>query len=309
MTTNRFLKLSSCLIAMGAAFAIGHSAHAALNVFACESEWAALSKEIGGDKVSVYQATTALQDPHRIEARPSLIARVRSADLLICSGAELEIGWLPLLVQTAGNNKLQPGQPGYFLAAEFVPKLEVPTLVDRAQGDLHPSGNPHVHLDPRNIARVAQALAERLSKLDRPNAAYYESRLREFDAHWQKAIAEWEARAAPLKGMKLVPYHKDQAYLIHWLGMVEETNIEPKPGVPPSAGYLTELLTKLKEQPADAITRNPYQDPKAAEWLSDRTRIPWVTLPYTVGGTPEAKDLFSLFDDTINRLLKAKRPA
>ena len=296
------------LVALGTALCGAH-AQAALNVFACEPEWAALAHEIGGDKVSVYQATTGLQDPHRIEARPSLIARMRSADLLICSGADLEVGWLPLLLQTSGNAKLQAGQPGNFMASDFVARLEVPTAVDRAQGDIHPYGNPHIHLDPRNVQRVAQALGERLAKVDGASAAYYQSRAKEFDARWRKAIADWETRAAPLKGMKLVPYHKDQAYLIHWLGLVEEMNIEPKPGIPPSAGHLTDLLVKLKEQPADAITRNAYQDPKAVEWLSERTKIPGVTLPYTVGGTPEAKDLFSLFDETIARLLKAKKPA
>ncbi len=287
---------------------IAANGHAALSVFACEPEWAALVREIGGDKVSVYAATTALQDPHRIEARPSLIARMRSADLLICSGADLEVGWLPLLLQTSGNAKLQAGQPGNLMAADFVTRLEVPSSVDRSQGDVHPFGNPHVHLDPRNVLRVAQALSERLGKLDSSGAVYYQGRAKEFDARWRKAIADWEARAAPLKGMKLVPYHKDQAYLIHWLGLVEEVNIEPKPGIPPSAGHLTDLLVKLKEQPADAITRNAYQDPKAVEWLSERTKIPGVMLPYTVGGTPEAKDLFGLFDDTIARLLKAKKP-
>ena len=296
------------LVALGTALCGAH-VHAALNVFACEPEWAALAHEIGGDKVSVYQATTGLQDPHRIEARPSLIARMRSADLLVCSGADLEVGWLPLLLQTSGNAKLQAGQPGNFMASDFVARLEVPTAVDRAQGDIHPYGNPHIHLDPRNVQRVAQALGERLAKIDSASAAYYQGRAKDFDARWRKAITDWEARAAPLKGMKLVPYHKDQAYLIHWLGLVEEMNIEPKPGIPPSAGHLTDLLVKLKEQPADAITRNAYQDPKAVEWLSERTKIPGVTLPYTVGGTPEAKDLFSLFDETITRLLKAKKPA
>ena len=296
------------LVALGTALCGAH-VHAALNVFACEPEWAALAHEIGGDKVSVYQATTGLQDPHRIEARPSLIARMRSADLLVCSGADLEVGWLPLLLQTSGNAKVQAGQPGNFMASDFVTRLEVPTAVDRAQGDIHPYGNPHIHLDPRNVQRVAQALGERLAKMDSASAAYYQGRAKEFDARWRKAITDWEARAAPLKGMKLVPYHKDQAYLIHWLGLVEEMNIEPKPGIPPSAGHLTDLLAKLKEQPADAITRNAYQDPKAVEWLSERTKIPGVTLPYTVGGTREAKDLFSLFDETITRLLKAKKPA
>ena len=284
-------------------------AQGAVDIFACEPEWAALSKEIGADKVSIYQATTALQDPHRIEARPSLIARMRSADLLVCTGADLEAGWLPVLIQTAGNSKIRAGQPGYFMASDFVQKLEVPTSVDRAHGDVHPYGNPHVHLDPNNIGRVAQALAQRLSTLDAGNAAHYQARAKDFDSRWQKAIAQWQVKAAPLKGMKLVPYHKDEVYLIHWLGMVEMINIEPKPGIPPSAGHLAQLLGKLKEQPADIIARGAYQDPKAAEWLSERTGIPAVTLPYTVGGTPEAKDLFGLFEDSIGRLLKAKKPA
>jgi zinc/manganese transport system substrate-binding protein len=302
---KRLLQLAIATICVAAAVPV----HAALNVFACEPEWAALSVELGGDKVSVYQATTAMQDPHRIEARPSLIARMRSADLLVCTGADLEIGWLPVLLQTSGNNKVQSGQPGYFMASDLVIKLEVPTVVDRAQGDVHPYGNPHIHLDARNIGRVAQGLSARLARLDPSNAGYYDARLKDFDARWQKAVLQWEARAAPLRGLKLVPYHKDEAYLAHWLGMVDVANIEPKPGVPPSAGYLAELLGKLQAQPADLITRGAYQDPKAAGWLSERTRIPFVTLPYTVGGTPEAKDLFSLFDDTINRLLKARKAA
>jgi len=293
------------LFALGACLASA-GAQAAVNVFACEPEWAALATEIGGDKVGVFAATTGLQDPHRIEARPSLIARMRTADLLICSGADLEVGWLPVLLQTAGNNKIQPGQPSYLLAADLVPRLEVPTRLDRSMGDIHAAGNPHIHLDPRNIARVAPVFAQRLAEVDPSNAAYYDGRLRNFEARWQKAIAEWEKRAAPLKGMKVVPYHKDSIYLISWLGMTELTTIEPKPGVPPSAGALSELLAKLKAQPADAIVRTTHSDPKAPQWLAERTGTPVVVLPYTVGGTPEAKDLFSLYDQTIDRLLRAK---
>jgi zinc/manganese transport system substrate-binding protein len=297
--------LIGCFLALCAMLAPA-LAHGALNVLACEPEWGALARELGGDKVSVYQATTGLQDPHRIEARPSLIARMRSADLAVCTGADLEGGWLPLLLRSSGNSKVQSGQPGYFMAADFVAKLEIPTSVDRAHGDVHPFGNPHIHLDPRNIAVVAKALAERLSKLDSRNAAHYQSRLQAFLSRWEQAIAEWQVRAAPLKGMRVVPYHRDQVYLIEWLGLVQETTIEPKPGVPPSAGQMAELLTRFKARPADAVTRNAYQDPKPVEWLSERTGVPAVVLPYTVGGTPEAKDLFSLFDDTIARLLKAK---
>jgi len=145
---------------------------AAISIFACEPEWSALAQELGGDKVSVYSATTALQDPHRIEARPSLIARVRSADLLVCTGAELEIGWLPLLLTQSGNSRIQLGSPGYFEASQYVPKIEVPATIDRSLGDVHASGNPHIHLDPRNVAKVADALAERLNQLDPANARY-----------------------------------------------------------------------------------------------------------------------------------------
>lgn len=283
------------------------AANAALNVFACVPEWASLATELGGDKVSVYQASNALQDPHRIEARPSLVARMRSADLAICTGAELEIGWLPVLLQTAGNSKVQPGKPGFIAAADLVEKLEVPTRLDRAEGDVHPAGNPHIQLDPNNIAKVATVVTQRLQQIDSADAAYFEARGKDFQARWQQALARWEKDAAPLKGMRVVPNHKDSVYLIHWLGMVEVMNIEPKPGIPPSAGHLSDLVGRLQGGAADAIVRSAYQDPKAATWLSEKTHIPAVELPYTVGGTPAAKDLFGLFDDSIDRLIKARK--
>ena len=282
-------------------------AWAAVNIFACVPEWAALATELGGNKVSVYQASNALQDPHRIEARPSLVARMRSADLAICTGAELEIGWLPVLLQTAGNRKVQPGQPGFIAAAEFVDKLEVPTRLDRADGDVHPAGNPHIQLDPHNIARIGLVLTQRLGQIDAANASYYESRGKDFQARWAQAISRWEKDAAPLRGLRTVPYHKNTVYLSHWLGMSEVMYMEPKPGIPPSAGHLADMVAGLRTSPADAIIRTAYQDPKAAGWLSEKTGIPIVELPYTVGGTPAAKDLFGLFDDSIARLKAVKK--
>ena len=169
-------------------------------------------------------------------------------------------------------------------------------------GDIHPLGNPHVTLDPHNIAIIAKALAARLVLIDSANAAYYAARGEDFDKRWQQATVGWEARAAPLKGVGVVVIHRDQAYLCNWLGLKELASIEPKPGVPPSAGYLVELVTKLAATPPKMILRNAYNDPRAAEWLSERIHAPVVLLPYSVGGTPEAKDLFGLFDDTINRL-------
>lgn len=280
---------------------------AAINIFACVPEWAALAKELGGDKVSVYQASTALQDPHRVEARPSLIARMRSADLAICTGSDLEVGWLPVLLQAAGNRKVQVGAPGLLFASEFVERLEIPTRLDRSEGDIHPQGNPHIQMNPHNIAKVAEVVTQRLAKIDSANTAYYEARGTDFQRRWQQAMTNWEREAMPLRGMKVVGYHKSMTYLFNWLGIVEVGNLEPKPGVPPSAGHLSDLVGRLQSEPVDGITRATYNDPKAAQWLSERTRVPLIELPYTVGGTPEANDLFGLFDATITRLKKARK--
>jgi zinc/manganese transport system substrate-binding protein len=278
-------------------------AHAALKILATTTDWGALASELGGDRVNVYVATSALQDVHRVEARPSLVARARTADLLIATGAELEVGWLPILVQESGNPRIQPGGGGYFEAAAHLKLLEVPTRLDRSMGDIHPLGNPHAHLDPRNIAIVAKALTARLQALDAGGAQYYAQRGADFDARWTQAIVRWQSKAAPLKGVPVVVIHRDQVYLCHWLGLVELAAIEPKPGLPPTAAYLASLVTKLGDSPPRLILRNAYNDSKAVTWLSERVHAPVVVLPYSVGGTPEAKDLFGLFDDTLNRLL------
>lgn len=279
---------------------------AALNILACTPEWGALSKEIGGDKINIYVATNALQDPHRVEARPSLIARARSADLVVCTGAQLEIGWLPLVLTQAGNPKIQVGQPGYFEAARQVLMLDVPTSVDRSQGDIHPAGNPHLHLDPRNMVKIAAALSERMAQLDPPEAANYRARAKAFIERWQQAIARWEKEAAPLKGMPIVVYHKNMTYLIAWLGMRELGALEPKPGLPPTASHLSDLLALLQRDPAKAIVLAAYNDPRGGDWLSERAKVRVLILPFTVGGSDKAKDLFGLFDDTIARLLAVK---
>lgn len=282
-------------------------ATAALNIFACEPEWGALAKELAGDKASIYVATTALQDPHRIEARPSLIARARSADLVVCTGAELEVGWMPLVQAQSGNPRIQAGQAGYFEAARQLTLMEIPQRVDRAQGDVHASGNPHVHLDPGNIAKVAVALAERMAQLDPPEAEQYRARNRAFIERWQQATARWEKTGAPLKGLPIVVYHRDMSYLVRWLGLREVGSLEPKPGLPPTAAHLAGLLEGLSRNPAKAVVRSAYADPRAAQWLSERAKIPALTLPFTVGGTEKAKDLFGLFDDTLAQLLTAAR--
>jgi zinc/manganese transport system substrate-binding protein len=277
---------------------------AALNVFATVPEWGALAEELGGDKVKVYVATNALQDPHHVEAKPSLIARARTADLVVATGAELEIGWLPLVTQQAGNPAIQPGKPGYFEAAPYVTLLEKPTRLDRAEGDVHPGGNPHIQTDPRNIAKVAAPLSERFAELDPPNAAYYRERQKAFSERWTAAIAKWEKAAAPLKGAQIVVQHKAFIYLEVWLGLNEIAALEPKPGVEPTTAHLADVLALLQRQPAKMVIRAAYQSGRASEWIAERAKVNVVVLPFTVGGDEQAKDLYGLFDDTIARLLK-----
>ena len=280
-------------------------AHATVNVFACEPEWQALAQELGGDKVKAFGATTALQDPHHVQARPSLIARIRRADLLVCTGAQLEIGWLPVLLRRSSNGNIQPGQPGNFEAASYVTMKDVPTHIDRAEGDVHPGGNPHIQTDPRNIARVAAALGERFQEIDSANAAYYQQRLTDFQKRWSAAIVRWQKKAAPLKGVSVVTQHKGWIYLVDWLGLKEVATLEPRPGVPPTSAYLADVLQRLHNTPAKIAIYAAYQDPRPTQWLVEHSQIKGVKLPFTVGGTDGAGNLFALFDDTVHRLLEA----
>ncbi len=278
-----------------------------LQVLACEPEWAALTTEIAGERARVSSATTAMQDPHHIEARPALIAQARRADLLVCTGAELEAGWLPLLQRESANPAIQTGQQGWFEAAQFVGLLEKPAMLDRAQGDVHPSGNPHLHLDPRNLLRVADTLAKRLAELDPPGAAHYEARRADFARRLQVAMVRWEKPAAALKGVPVVVQHKTWSYLANWLGLRVVADLEPKPGIDPSAAYLAQLLDRLGAQPAKMVLRAGYLSPKASEWIAGKAGLRAVMLPYTVGGSARAGDLIALYDDILERLTEAAR--
>ncbi|MFA7319868.1 MAG: zinc ABC transporter substrate-binding protein [Dokdonella sp.] len=277
---------------------------AKLRVFACEPEWGSLLAELAADTIDVDVATNALQDVHVVEARPSLIAKMRKADLLVCSGAQLEIGWLPQLLRQAGNARVTSGA-GNFMAANQVTTLDKPASVDRAGGDVHPDGNPHVQLDPYRVLAIARALSARLAELDAANAAIYHQRLGDFESRWQAAIPRWEARAAPLKGKAVVVHHSAWVYLLQWLGMREIGSLEPKPGVPPTSAHLSSLIDVTKAGGAIAIICAAYQDSKPDEWLAGRTGVPALVLPFTVGGDEQAKDLFGLYDSTIDRLLGA----
>ena len=274
----------------------------ALDVFACEPEWGSLINELAGDKVSVDVGTTALQDVHVIEAKPSLIAKVRKADLIVCTGADLEVGWLPQLIKQAGNPKVTSGA-GYFLASDQITLLEKPSKLDRSEGDIHAAGNPHFQLDPYRMLAIAKALAARLAELDPANAATYQQKLADFSSRWATAVKGWEAKAAPLKGRKVVVHHLSWVYLETWLGLEQIGVLEPKPGVPPTSAHLASLVDITKSSHALAILRAAYQDPQPGDWLSEHTGVPAVTLPFTVGGDAQSKDLFGLYESTIDKLL------
>ncbi|MEX2643355.1 MAG: zinc ABC transporter substrate-binding protein, partial [Acetobacterales bacterium] len=281
-------------------------AKAEIRVFACEPEWAALAGEIGGENVTATSATTASQDPHHIRARPSLIARIRRADLVFCTGAGLEIGWLPLLLQRGAPAGVQPGTPGHLMAADHVTLLEKPERVDRADGDIHPEGNPHVHLDPRNLTAISAVLSQRLAALDPQNSEAYRQRAAAFAARWQDHIAGWERRARSLKDMPVIVHHKSWTYLVRWLDLRVVATLEPKPGLPPTSAHLESLLALARTQRIAAILRTPYDPSAPSEWLSERTDIRALELPATVGGDG-AKDLGALFEAILARLEEAAR--
>ncbi len=280
-------------------------AHAALRIFACEPEWGSLVEVLAGEDAEVYVATHAKQDVHRIEARPSLISKVRRADLVVCTGGELESGWLPVLLQRGANPKVQSA-PGLFYAAEQVPRLEVPQNADRSKGDLHIGGNPHVHLDPHRLLLIAEALHGSLASVDPDNAASYAQRFEDFAKQWRVAIERWEERTEPIRDKRVIVHHAQWVYLNEWLGLEQVGTLEPLPGLPPTTRHLSGLVDAMERDPAYAIVRGAYADPKPSAWLAKRTGICALLVPYTVGGSDEAKDLFSLFDETIEILLSAE---
>ncbi|MDB2705791.1 zinc ABC transporter substrate-binding protein, partial [Pseudomonadota bacterium] len=270
-------------------------------------EWASLSQELGADKVTVVSATSALQDPHFIQARPSLIAKARRTDLLVCTGAELEAGWLPLLQRKAANSNIQTGSNGYFMATDYVQLSGIPSALDRSLGHIHAAGNPHIQTSPDRIKQVASALNKRFQLIDPVNADYYQQRWLAFDDKWSQAMVKWKQQAAPLKGESLVVQHDSWGYLFDWLGLQKAAVLEAKPGVPPTLNDLNNVLNKLSTTPAKMVIHAAYQPARATDWLVDKTKINKVTLPFTVGGNEQSDDLFSLFDDTIQRLLSANK--
>ena len=293
----RFYKL----ILIGLFCIIPNLSYAIVNIFACEPEWESLAKEIGGEKVKTFSATHANQNPHYIRARPSLISKAVKADIIFCSGAGLEVGWLPLLLQKASGS-VQPGTEGYLMASDFVKVLEKTMVADRTMGDVHPEGNPHVHLNPHNIFLVAKELTKRLELIDATNKSFYRSRFNSFTLRWRESINQWEKNSSDLKGMQVVVHHKTFSYLIDWLELTEVASLEIKPGIPPTASHLERLLQQFKIKSPDAIIRTPFEPDNASIWLSEKINSPAIVLPYTINGDASSVDLFALFENSINLL-------
>lgn len=278
----------------------------ALSVFACEPEWAALVRTLAPD-AQVYAATHALQDPHHIEARPSLIAALRRADLAVCTGASLEAGWLPMLQQRAGNPRVQDDQPGMFHATDHVALIDQRPPGGPFDGDVHAEGNPHVHLDPHRLLEVAQALAERIQQIEPQRRADVAQRLRTFETGWKQRIAQWERRAAPLRGRTVAGQHTTFAYLFGWLGMRQVIDLEPKPGMAPSSAHLNRMLMQARARPPAAVVVATYQDARPAGWLATQLapQVPLLKLPATVTSDGPAATLEGLFDQLVTELVHA----
>ncbi len=289
------MKRCKILLAAGMLCASIHS-NAALNVFTCEPEWASLTREIGGDRVNISTAISADQDPHRVQARPSLISAVRNADLVFCTGAELEVGWLPVLLSRSANPRIQKGD-GLLYAADLVELIEKPTDLDRAHGDIHAAGNPHLHLDPHRIITVARGLTTRLIALDAEGTADYQRNLDNFLDRWQTAISDWQSRSAGLRGATVIVHHRSFSYLLNWLGMTAVAEMEPKPGLPPTPKHLDHILTRVKQHNVKMILYTSFNGDQGARWLAQRSDACAVLLPFS-----HDDSLFTLFDELINAL-------
>lgn len=278
-------------------------AHADLKVFATVPEWGALAETLGGDKVKVFTATTGLQDPHRIQARPSLIAKARTANLLIATGGGLEDGWLPVVQREANNAEIMPNRPGYLIATQYVRMLDVPAVVDRTMGDVHAGGNPHIQTDPRNLLPIAKAISVRLQQLDPENATYYQTQLSQFDQSWQANLQRWQKQAAPLRGVKVWYQHDGYPYMNAWLGLNQVGLLEPRPGVEPSSRQLADILQRQQALQGRMVVASAYMNDAPSKWFAEKANIPEVVLPFTVGGNEQVKSLTALYDDTVQRLL------
>jgi ABC-type Zn uptake system ZnuABC Zn-binding protein ZnuA len=287
-------------------FASVQPASAALKVVTTTADLGALAKEVGGDKVQVDSFAKGYQDPHFVEPKPSFILLANKADLLIVVGRELEIGWLPPLITSSRNSKIQTGAAGYLDASSNVKILEIPTgQITRAMGDVHPAGNPHYWLDPGNGRKIAAALRDKFSELSPADKAYFAQRYSDFDKRLADAEKKWDATMAPYKGTKIVTYHRSWPNFVERFGLDVIGYVEPKPGIPPSPSHTLELIDEMKRQNVKVILVEPYFDLKTPQSIANQVGGKVLVLAPSVGGTKEATDYITLFDYDVNTLATA----
>jgi ABC-type Zn uptake system ZnuABC Zn-binding protein ZnuA len=299
--------LSICFASLAITFFLFVSAEDALakvRVVSSLPDFAAIAKEVGGDKVDVKSLAKGYQDPHFVDGKPSFILDLNKADLLIHDGLELEIGWLPPLVTGARNSKILPYNIGNLDCSTLISNiLEVPTTkVDRSMGDIHPSGNPHYMLDPRNGIAVAKGIADRLKEIDPENASYYDERLGDFVKHLSAKIKEWDEKLAPYKGTQIVTYHKSWTYFIDWAGFDEVGNVEPKPGIPPSPSYVAELIKQIQRMNVKLVIAESFYPQKTPALIAQKAGTSFLTLPSEVGGRDGINTYSDLFDVVVGEI-------
>jgi zinc/manganese transport system substrate-binding protein len=259
-------------------------------------------QRIGRDRVEVIALARGDYNPHIIIPKPSYIAKMRRADLLIINGGQLEIGWLPQIIKQANNGAVQPGERGFLDLSMHVHLIEVPTSVSRELGDVHPEGNPHFFMDPDNIPILAQAITKRLSELDPDNQAFYEANNKELKALWQQKMKEWEEKLKPLKGEKVIEYHKIFDYFLNRFGFIQAGTIEPIPGIPPTTRHIAEVEKLIEREKVKFILQDVYNPQDAAQYLSKKLNAKLIIMPHDVGSVKEADNVFSVFDEIIRRL-------
>ena len=297
-------KLSFAAAALTVAMSIPAPSSAALKVITTTQDLAAIVTEIGGDKVSVESLARGYQDPHFVEAKPSFVFKLNSADLLVVVGRELEMGWLPPLITQSRNSKLQPGGSGYLDASQSARILDVPTgQITRAMGDVHPSGNPHYWLDPANGRCIAKAVQDKLSELSRGDAALFAQRYADFDRRLAQAEGRWKAALAPYKGTQVVTYHRSWPNFAEAFGLDVIGYVEPKPGVPPSPSHTLSLMQEMKSRGVKVILVEPYFDLKTPNAIARDTGARVLVMPPSVGGVKEATDFIKLFDYDVDLLV------
>lgn len=308
-----FSKIATKLVAVVASLAlllavcpVPAHADSKLQIMTATTDLAALAQEVGGDKVDVESIARGYQDPHFVEAKPSFLLKLRKADLLIVVGLELEIGWLPPLITQSTNPKIQPGAPGYFDASRFAKIMEIPTgAVTRAEGDVHPQGNPHYWLDPENGLRIAKGIADKLSEMRPNDAAYFAQRYASFEQRLKQADANWLSQMKPYAGRKIVTYHRSWPNFAEHFGLNVVGYVEPRPGIPPSPQHTVELIGQMKRDGVKIIVVEPYFDLKTPNAIARDTGGQVVVLMPSVGGEKEITDYFKLFDYDIAKLKQA----